>query len=117
MSDTAQKIQQQIQSNPCLLYMKGNAIFPQCGFSAQVVGVLDRCQATYATVNVLENPDIRQTLPHVSQWPTFPQLFVNGELIGGCDIVTEMYESGELQDILDAAKVCADEANAVELQD
>ena len=79
-----------------ILYMKGTPQFPQCGFSAQVAKILELCSAKYTFVNVLENPDIRSTLPQYAQWPTFPQLYINGELIGGCDILTEMYENGEL---------------------
>lgn len=101
--DTVERIQKQISQNECLLYMKGTPQFPQCGFSGQVVHILKLCQAKFAFVNILENPDIRQTLPQVANWPTFPQLYIKGELIGGCDIITELYETGELSKQLEAA--------------
>lgn len=95
-------IKDQITSNSILLYMKGNPEQPQCGFSAQVTQILMSCGKRFAYVDVLSNPDIRATLPTVSSWPTFPQLFVEGELVGGCDIITEMHEKGELQVKLDS---------------
>lgn len=98
--DTLSRIKQQIEGHDLLVYMKGTPQFPQCGFSGQVVHLLKLCKAQFAYVNILENPDIRQTLPVYANWPTFPQLYVKGELIGGCDIVTEMYEKGELQELL-----------------
>ena len=90
-------IKEQIDSNSILLYMKGNPEQPQCGFSAQVTQILMSCGERFAYVDVLSNPDIRANLPSVSNWPRFPQLFVDGELVGGCDIVTDMHEKGELQ--------------------
>jgi monothiol glutaredoxin len=102
---TEQTIQEQIDSNSILLYMKGNPEQPQCGFSAQTTQVLMACGKRFAYVDVLSNPEIRSTLPQVSNWPTFPQLFVNGELVGGCDIVSEMYEKGELQTLIDTVEV------------
>lgn len=98
--DIVTKIKQQIAENPILLYMKGNPKMPQCGFSARAVQCINACGVEFASVDVLANPDIRQTLPQVANWPTFPQLYVNGELIGGCDIITEMYEQGELEPLL-----------------
>lgn len=98
-----QKIKDQIANNSILLYMKGTPQMPQCGFSAQVVQALMQCGEEFAFVNVLENPDIRATLPKVANWPTFPQLWVKGELVGGCDIVCEMHEAGELEPIVKAA--------------
>lgn len=95
-----EKIQQQIRDNPILLYMKGSPESPSCGFSAQAVQVLSACCKNFAYINVLIDSDIRAELPKFSNWPTFPQLWVNGELIGGCDIILEMYRSGELQSIL-----------------
>ncbi|MCZ6618804.1 MAG: Grx4 family monothiol glutaredoxin [Gammaproteobacteria bacterium] len=89
-------IKEQIESNPILLYMKGSPQAPQCGFSAQTVQCLIGCGERFAYVDILTNPEIRATLPGIANWPTFPQLWVDGELIGGCDIITEMYESGEL---------------------
>ena len=94
-------IKDQINSNGILLYMKGNPEQPQCGFSAQVTQILMSCGKRFAYVDVLSNPDIRANLPSVSNWPTFPQLFVDGELVGGCDIVTELHEKGELQNKLE----------------
>ncbi len=102
-TDTLDTIKQQIANNTILLYMKGSPAQPQCGFSARVVQALQACGATYASVNILEHPDIRQTLPIYANWPTFPQLYINGELIGGCDIVTELFESGELETMVKAA--------------
>lgn len=110
--DTVDRIQQQISQNDCLLYMKGTPQFPQCGFSGQVVHILRLCKARFAYVNILENPDIRQTLPQVANWPTFPQLYIKGELIGGCDIVTELYESGELLTQLTEANIVQDDMEA-----
>lgn len=96
-------IQDQIDSNTILLYMKGSPEQPQCGFSAQATQVLMACGKRFAYVDVLSNPEIRANLPQVSSWPTFPQLFIDGELVGGCDIITEMYEKGELQPMIDKA--------------
>lgn len=95
------EIKQQIDTNPILLYMKGSADFPQCGFSAKAVSLLKACGVSHiATINVLEHPEIRQGIKDYSNWPTIPQLYINGEFIGGCDIMTEMYESGELQQLI-----------------
>ncbi len=96
-------IQQQIEENPIILYMKGSPQAPQCGFSAQTVQCLIACGQRFAYVDVLSNPDIRRALPGYANWPTFPQLYVNGELMGGCDIITEMYESGELEPLIQEA--------------
>jgi len=98
-----EKINQQIKDNNILIYMKGSPYEPKCGFSAKTVQALIDCGAEFSYVDILENQDIRQNLPTISDWPTFPQVFVSGELIGGCDIVIEMYESGELQPIIKAA--------------
>jgi monothiol glutaredoxin len=92
--DTIEIIKEQLQSNQILLYMKGSPNQPQCGFSARTVEALMACGERFAYVDILTNPDIRATLPGYGNWPTFPQLWVNGELVGGCDIVTEMHESG-----------------------
>ena len=98
-------IQEQIDTHPIILYMKGSPQAPQCGFSAQTVQCLMACGERFAYVDILSNPEIRATLPQVANWPTFPQLYVDGELVGGCDIVTEMHESGELEPLIkDAAK-------------
>ena len=98
--DTIDKIKKQIADNPVLLYMKGNPKMPQCGFSARAVQCIDACGVEFAYVDILANPDIRQTLPQYADWPTFPQLYVKGELIGGSDIIAEMYEQGELELLL-----------------
>ncbi len=89
-------IQEAISENPVILFMKGNPDAPACGFSARTVAILQSVGARFAAVDIPPDPRIRQELSAISKWPTIPQLFVNGELIGGCDIVTEMYESGEL---------------------
>ena len=91
------KIKKQIKDNPILLYRKGTPQAPECGFSQKVVSILNTVGKAYSFVNILENPDIRKNLPKVSDWPTFPQLFVDGELVGGSDIVEELHRSGELQ--------------------
>ena len=96
-------IKGQIEANPILLYMKGSPQAPQCGFSAQTVQCLIACGERFAYVDVLSNPEIRANLPRFANWPTFPQLFIGGELIGGCDIVTEMFEAGELQPLVKEA--------------
>jgi monothiol glutaredoxin len=96
-------IKDQIDSNPILIYMKGSPAAPQCGFSAQTVQCLIACGERFAYVDILSNPEIRATLPGYAKWPTFPQLYVNGELIGGCDIVTEMFEAGELEPLIKGA--------------
>ena len=98
-----EKIKQQINDNNILIYMKGSPYEPKCGFSAKTVQALIDCGAEFSYVDILENQDIRQMLPGISEWPTFPQVFVSGELIGGCDIVTEMHEAGELQTVIKTA--------------
>ena len=107
--DVMEAIKQQIEGNPILLYMKGTPQFPQCGFSSQTVQALMATGARFAYVNVLEEPEIRANLPRYANWPTFPQLYVEGELVGGCDIVLEMYQSGDLQKLIDAAMVKAEQ--------
>ena len=97
-------IREQINTNSILLYMKGSPEAPQCGFSAQTTQLLMSCGKKFAYVDILSNPDIRANLPAVSNWPTFPQLFVNGELVGGCDIISELHEAGDLQTIIDSAE-------------
>jgi monothiol glutaredoxin len=96
-------IKEQIESNPIILYMKGSPNAPQCGFSARTVQAVMACGERFAYVDILSHPEIRSSLPTYANWPTFPQLWVNGELIGGCDIVTEMQESGELQPLVKEA--------------
>ena len=104
MSDTQQRIRDLVQSHDVLLFMKGSASFPMCGFSGRAVQILKACGVephNLATVNVLEDEAIRQGIKEFSQWPTIPQLYVKGEFIGGSDIMMEMYESGELKQLLD----------------
>lgn len=98
-------IKQQVESNAVLIYMKGSPDQPQCGFSAQATQALMACGEKFAYIDILSNPEIRANLPQYSEWPTFPQLFVDGELVGGCDIIIEMYQSGELQPLVKAATV------------
>lgn len=98
-----QRIEQQLNSNPILLYMKGTPDFPQCGFSAQAVAALKQVDADFAYVNIFEDPDVREGLKVYSNWPTFPQLYIKGELMGGCDIVIEMFKNGELKSAVDGA--------------
>jgi monothiol glutaredoxin len=98
--DVIEVIKEQISSNPIILYMKGSPNAPQCGFSARTSQALMACGERFAYVDVLANPEIRATLPQYGNWPTFPQLWVNGELVGGCDIVCEMHEQGELQTLI-----------------
>ncbi len=95
-----EKIQQQIADNAIVLYMKGTRDFPQCGFSNHVIQILDELGADYLDVNVLEDPLLRQGIKDFTKWPTIPQLYVNGEFVGGCDIITELFESGELAQLL-----------------
>jgi monothiol glutaredoxin len=99
------KIKQQIEDNTIILYMKGTPEMPHCGFSAKAVQALNACGQSYATVDVLAAPEIRQHLPQYANWPTFPQLYIGGELIGGSDIIAELYASGELQALVDQVRV------------
>ena len=101
--DIIETIKEQIENNAVLLYMKGNPNAPQCGFSQRATQALMACGEKFAYVDILQNPDIRANLPAYANWPTFPQLWVDGELVGGCDIITEMHESGELEKIVKAA--------------
>lgn len=94
------EIKKQIETNKIILFMKGNAEMPMCGFSARAVNILKACGAEFATVDVLQNDDIRQGIKVYSNWPTIPQLYIDGEFVGGSDILTEMYESGELQQLI-----------------
>ena len=95
-----ERIQKQLESHSVLLYMKCTPDFPQCGFSSQTVAALRAVGAKFAYVNIFEDPEVREGLKTYSNWPTFPQLYVNGELIGGCDIALELFESGELKEIV-----------------
>ena len=96
-----ERIQTEVDSNDVLLFMKGTPVFPQCGFSAAVVQVLSHLQVKFNSVNVLEDMDIREGIKHYSDWPTIPQLYVKGEFVGGCDIIREMFETGELSSFLE----------------
>ena len=101
MDDTVQqRIRQNISETPVVLFMKGSPVFPQCGFSAAVVQILSHIGVKFKGVDVLSDPGIRQGIKEFSNWPTIPQLYVKGELVGGCDIMTEMFQSGELETLL-----------------
>ena len=96
-----ERISQEVADNPVVLYMKGSPVFPQCGFSAAVVQILSHLGVKFKGVDVLTDPGVRQGIKEFSNWPTIPQLYVKGEFIGGCDIIREMYETGELQQVLE----------------
>ena len=98
-----ERIKAYLESSPIVLFMKGSPDFPQCGFSARVVSALRACRATFTHVNVLEDSDLRQTLKSYANWPTIPQLYIEGQLVGGCDIVMDLYQSGELSRIVNVA--------------
>ncbi|MFL2722293.1 MAG: Grx4 family monothiol glutaredoxin [Gammaproteobacteria bacterium] len=99
-----EKLKEQIKTNPVLIYMKGTPYEPRCGFSARTVQALIECESQFSYVDILENNDVRTMLPKVTDWPTFPQVFIDGELIGGADIVAQMHESGELKKLIEAAE-------------
>lgn len=101
--DINDTIKQQLDENPILLYMKGTPQAPQCGFSAKTVQALMACGERFAYVNILDNNELREALKEYSSWPTYPQLYVSGELVGGCDIILEMHESGELEQTVKGA--------------
>jgi monothiol glutaredoxin len=100
VSDAQSRIADLVKANDIVLFMKGTALFPQCGFSSRAIAILDRLGATYETVDVLQDPEIRQGIKDYSEWPTVPQLYVRGQFVGGSDIMMEMFESGELQQVL-----------------
>ena len=102
MSDAQEKIADIVRSNEVVLFMKGTELFPQCGFSARAVSILDHLGTKFETVDVLQDPEVRQGIKQYSDWPTIPQLYVKGEFVGGSDIMMEMFESGELQQLLSA---------------
>ena len=104
------EIQNHVDGSEVMLFMKGTPLFPQCGFSARVVQILKHAGVPFGSVNVLENPEIREGIKAFSNWPTIPQLYVKGEFIGGCDIVTEMYQSGELEQLLRDKGITTDAA-------
>ena len=105
MADARERIEKIISENPVVLFMKGTPEFPQCGFSGQVIQILDYVGAPVVGVNVLEDPEIRQGVKEYANWPTIPQLYVKGEFVGGCDIVREMFQSGELAAVMTDAGV------------
>ena len=117
MSDAASRIQETINANDVVLYMKGNKSMPQCGFSSRVAGVLNYMGVDYADVNVLADEEIRQGIKDFSDWPTIPQLYVKGEFVGGCDIITEMTLSGELDQLFDAKGVTYDKDAAEKIRE
>lgn len=110
MSDVQAEIKDMVEKNVVVLFMKGTPIFPQCGFSSVVAGVLGHLGVEYASVNVLEDQDIREGIKTYSDWPTIPQLYVKGEFVGGCDIIKEMFEEGELRPFLQDKGVLAADA-------
>jgi monothiol glutaredoxin len=101
--DVLERIKQQVESNPIVIYMKGTPEFPMCGFSSRAAQAMATTGVPFAYVNVLEDSEIFQNLPRYANWPTFPQIYINGELIGGCDITLELYESGELKKMMETA--------------
>jgi len=101
--DVLERIKQQVEGHPVVIYMKGTPQFPQCGYSSRAAQALQGCGEEFAYVNVLADPEIFENLPRFADWPTFPQIYVNGELIGGCDITVEMFQSGELQKMVKEA--------------
>jgi monothiol glutaredoxin len=105
MTDTKTRIDGLLHSNDVVLFMKGTALFPQCGFSSRAVSILDHLGVGFETVDVLQDPEIRQGIKEYSDWPTVPQLYVKGEFVGGSDIMMEMFEAGELQQLLDEKQV------------
>jgi len=105
--DVIERIKSQLSANPVVLYMKGTPDFPQCGFSAAAVRALSASGAQFAHVNIFEDPELREALKQYSNWPTYPQLYVNGELVGGSDIILEMYKSGELQKLVSGSPASA----------
>ena len=100
MSDVKERLDALVKNNDVVLFMKGSALFPQCGFSSRAVAILDHLGVPYETVDVLQDQEIRNGIKEYSDWPTIPQLYVKGEFVGGCDIVREMFQTGELQDLL-----------------
>jgi monothiol glutaredoxin len=116
MNDTLHRIRDTVTRHDVVLYMKGTRAMPQCGFSSRVAGVLDFMGVEFVDVNVLADPALRQAIKEFSDWPTIPQLYVKGEFVGGCDIVTEMTLSGELDALFDAKGVAYDKARAEEIR-
>ena len=104
MSDATGRIEEIVKAKPVVLFMKGTALFPQCGFSSRAVAILDHLGVPFETVDVLQDQEIRQGIKEYSEWPTIPQLYVRGEFVGGSDIMMEMFESGELQQLVNKAE-------------
>ena len=102
MTSSKEQIEEIVRDNPIVLFMKGTELFPQCGFSSRAVAILEHMQVPFKTVDVLQDPEIRQGVKEFSDWPTIPQLYVRGEFVGGSDIMMEMFESGELQQLVGA---------------
>lgn len=101
--DVMDRIRQQVEENPVVIFMKGTPQFPMCGFSSRAAEALKRCEREFGYVNVLADAEVFQNLPRFADWPTFPQVYIDGELVGGCDITLELFESGELKRMVDAA--------------
>ena len=101
--DVIERIKDQLGSHPVVLYMKGSPDFPQCGFSSQVVQVLKACDTQFMYINIFEDQEVREALKEYSNWPTYPQLYIKGELVGGCDIILDLYNKGELEGMLEKA--------------
>ena len=101
--EVLERIKQQVETYPVIIYMKGTPQLPQCGFSSRTSQALASCGRDFAAVDVLANPEIRENLPRYANWPTFPQVYINGELVGGCDITMELYQKGDLQKMVQAA--------------
>ncbi len=108
----AQRIEQEVKENPVVLFMKGTPVFPQCGFSAAVVQVLSHMGVPFKGIDVLQDPGLRQGIKDFSSWPTIPQLYVQGEFVGGCDIVREMFDSGELTEFMQSKGIAVEPATA-----
>ncbi len=117
MTDAKTRIKDTVDANPVVLFMKGTKTMPQCGFSSRVAGVLNYMGVDFADVNVLDDPDIRQGIKDYSDWPTIPQLYVNGEFVGGCDIITEMTLSGELDQLFETNGVTYDKDAADKIRE
>jgi monothiol glutaredoxin len=105
-------IKQQVETNPVVIFMKGTPDFPQCGFSARTAQALAACGEKFVAVNIFENPEVHRNLPSYSNWPTFPQVFIDGQLVGGCDITLELFQRGELQKLVKAAVDKSQQAGA-----
>ncbi len=101
--DVMNRIKEQVENNDVLIYMKGTPQMPQCGFSSRASAALRQCGKEFSYVNILMDPELHRSLPRFSNWPTFPQVFIKGELVGGCDIVMELFESGQLKQMVEAA--------------